>query len=473
MLLVLQHPFGDLRKFATNRRGLLARPAWPFDSDGFLRSCGPVRFRNRGGIDDWAGEEIYGGLGRALRFKSGLGRTRFGSGVTVTNSFRRFHTDGTVARVDIGFALDGGCNSVIDIVRDLAEMTVCVGRHKDEVELVFAGSKLAQHLLHATTRRKPHPAPLPAQWWFGYGHPLAILEYPSNMPIALPVGAKHVAYIADADASLSHAFLGFGNMRCSTWFIARGTGDPDAVRRVRMHLSRLHSELECMRLVLRALSDDQKLALDDGIDAVQISKYLSSSISAIQKVRRFGHDQQTIVGAVIDAIGTALPGRLTSMTQMRIRVRERVESYIQQCNQANRTAEVIIMNTYKGPVLQNTVGSQVQIAGENAKQQAQSTSGDNAKMDASMSETPDPKQLEAAIEDLKAEVAKLMPQLPPEDAAVAKTHFDNLVSEVVKEKPRKGWYDVSAAGLIEAAKTVSEMTPSITKTVKALLGLFV
>jgi hypothetical protein len=79
MFLAIQFPFTDARGFLTDGGGRLSRPAWPLVSAGkdFVRSSGLVRPRRRGGVSDWAGEEIYGDAKRALRFQDRLGAKAF------------------------------------------------------------------------------------------------------------------------------------------------------------------------------------------------------------------------------------------------------------------------------------------------------------------------------------------------------------------------------------------------------------
>ncbi|WP_347889123.1 hypothetical protein ABHF54_13885 (plasmid) [Nitrosomonas europaea] len=43
--------------------------------------------------------------------------------------------------------------------------------------------------------------------------------------------------------------------------------------------------------------------------------------------------------------------------------------------------------------------------------------------------------------------------------------------EAVKKEPRKEWLDVSAKGLMEAAKAVAELAAPITIAVKAVLAI--
>lgn len=63
--------------------------------------------------------------------------------------------------------------------------------------------------------------------------------------------------------------------------------------------------------------------------------------------------------------------------------------------------------------------------------------------------------------------------LPVEKARDAAKDLEALTTEAVSESPRKRWYDLSAEGLLEAAKTVGEMAAPVVTCVKALIPLLV
>jgi hypothetical protein len=58
MLVCLQHPLADSRKFVNGYTGQLSRPGWPSPTPGieFVRSFGGIQRRKRGGVLDWIGE---------------------------------------------------------------------------------------------------------------------------------------------------------------------------------------------------------------------------------------------------------------------------------------------------------------------------------------------------------------------------------------------------------------------------------
>ena len=87
---------------------------------------------------------------------------------------------------------------------------------------------------------------------------------------------------------------------------------------------------------------------------------------------------------------------------------------------------------------------------------------------AGSSAPPDLKDLMRTLSD---QVQGLAQKLDPEKAKEVAQDFETLASEAAKPQPRKKWYEMSAQGLIEAAKSVQEFAVPIATTVSALLPL--
>ena len=481
MFLVLNHPFADLRGFLGFESGRLSRPAWPTANPGvdFVRSSGLVRPRRRNGVEEWPGEDLYGDAVFALRFPNNLGAAQFGVGAVkgkVAYTFRRFYSQGVVARLEVGFRLSvtnsasTSTASVTDwvmLLRDLLEIPVRVRDGKRQIrtaKLVETGDVLAQHFLAATTNYRLNPQVKPQPWWFCSGMPSLIVEHHPSNPITLPPHTRHVLDVPEAGATISHAWLQVGKQRCSAWFVAIGKGDPDKVRRLRIHLARLHAERECLRLVLFHIKDDSKFDLaKNQASSGLVQEYLNEALRAIQKPERFGQDQSVLFDAARQALGIAFEGQNTSLQYMRRQVAVKVEGYL---SRAQHTATVIyniqgdIMNTNIQMGNVTVTGDFTLVTAKNIQNSFQKAA--NADKDA---------ELKEKLQAVTVEVANLAKKLPPEKAEVLSKDLNSFTDEVISKEPRKEWYELSAKGLLEAAKTVAEMAGPVTTAVKAVLAL--
>lgn len=477
--LVLQHPFADMRGFLGSESGRLSRPNWPnaLPKSDFVRSSGLVKSRPRGGVDEWAGEEVFSDAARALRFPDQLGHTQLKAGAItayIERTFRRFHSEGTVAHLDVGFRLSleprtsaASAKEWVMLLRKVLEIPVRIKdatRQTQTVKLIESGKVLAQHYLEATTSRKLNPEVSLQPWWFCPGIPALIVEFSRSDPMVLPPHTRHVLDIPEADAILSHAWFEIGKQRCSVWFVAIGKGDTDAVRRLRIHLSRLHTERECLRLVIFHLSDERKFSLDKNpsrSDAVQL--YLNDTLRVIQKPERFGFSQSVMFSAAQQALDIAFEGQGTSLRNMRRQVAAKVRGYILR---AQATSTVInniqgdLMNTniQLGPV--TVSGDFTLVTATNIQNSFNKVA--NADVDA---------ELKEKLKLMTVEVANLVQKLTPDDAEKVSKDLGTLTAEAVSKNPRKEWYELSAQGIVEAAKTVAEMAGPVTTAVKAVLAL--
>src|SRR5262249_8048245 len=71
---------------------------------------------------------------------------------------------------------------------------------------------------------------------------------------------------------------------------------------------------------------------------------------------------------------------------------------------------------------------------------------------------------------LTVEVGKLAAKLPKDEADRVSQDLQTLTAEATSKAPRKKWYDLSAEGLLEAAKTVADMAAPVTTAVRAVLA---
>lgn len=79
--------------------------------------------------------------------------------------------------------------------------------------------------------------------------------------------------------------------------------------------------------------------------------------------------------------------------------------------------------------------------------------------------------LDQELDTLTKLVDELAKRLPPQAAKAVKDDLASLKQEAAREQPRQKWYELSGAGLLEAAKSVADMAPSIAKSVGAVLGI--
>jgi hypothetical protein len=121
VLVGLQFPIADSRKFISAYTGRLNRPAWPSPEPEyeFVRSFGSIQTRGRGGLLGWVGENEICEADRVLRFDRlepfytepyrGLGFVRDRNPVHLRCAFRRFFFDGlAVGKFETGVYPKGG-----------------------------------------------------------------------------------------------------------------------------------------------------------------------------------------------------------------------------------------------------------------------------------------------------------------------------------------------------------------------------
>ena len=75
------------------------------------------------------------------------------------------------------------------------------------------------------------------------------------------------------------------------------------------------------------------------------------------------------------------------------------------------------------------------------------------------------------LQRLCAAVEQLLPHMPESKRPEVTQDLTNLVAEATKEQPRLRWYELSAEGLIEAAKTCGAIATPVIDTVRKVLTL--
>ena len=304
-----------MRPFLPNGGGRLSRPAWPAPVPGrdFIRSSGLVKRRRRGGASEWAGEEVYGVASKALRF-----RLDHEVDIGLRCLFRRYYSEGVVARLEVGLRVSAGTGSgklrVLDILRRAFNTVVAVRSATGNPRvsgLLNAGPLLANHFLEATTAHCASSESAPESWWLSCGAPAAFLQHEKDEDLLLLRQSRHVLDIG-SNGALRHSWFETSNQRCSAWTLQTDDSRIDQLRRLRLHVSRLHAELECLRVVLTHLTESDRLQLSrNAIGTEALQSYLNKAIRLLRRPRRAGWSQGEIMEAARQAVEARLEGEIT------------------------------------------------------------------------------------------------------------------------------------------------------------------
>jgi len=313
MFVTVQFPMADLRPFVAGT-GRLDVPPWPLaePSRHFVRSLGGVHKRRRGGIDEWVGEDVYCNVrnGVHLELAPGdfqqIGLRPLWKRMYVTGGLR---WSGVVARLDVGFAarlprsLPAGIRSVR--ARNLADLSINIPTSVSSAPgkrapLGACGRRVADLLLLATTR---HAASAEREsWWLAPGRPIALVEIPSaDGPAGPTVAVQELATLRLEGAELP------------LWILHYRPGlDRGELRRLRIHLWRLHQEREVLKIVLRAcLARRLDPAADPGL-----RDYLAGQSKRLGKMRADGFPQRELLNRAYRMDALVDPGELVTLKRM-------------------------------------------------------------------------------------------------------------------------------------------------------------
>lgn len=476
MYVSFQLPITDLRPFILANHGRLTRPAWPYAQEGrdYIRSFGQVRRRWRGGIIEWDGEQRYCIADHAIKISS----YEYLRNEKLRLLHRRlYRVDDHASRLEVAFRPFGNRDIIKNLDAILA-VQIATPSRATSVPLVYAEKAVVLQYLLSTTKRisgKPHPH---QTWWVTPGAKQVIVEYSRvqafswSMTETITKFPEHTVLVAEFDdIRVHHCWLSCQNQPISIWFLGGGR---NLSRRYRLNIARIHNEYESLKCVLRRIAEG-KLSVNTHTDlADALTKYLRASIRFLLRPPKNAIGDSSPLVQVLGMAELVLPGERESLLRNLRGLRPNIVKMIEDITAPGRLKyaglRVFTNAAYFGST---TVNDQsVKISGTNITvgnvTVASTIQGSFNHVEKSAAQP----ELKTLLESLHTDIAKMVNRLPPETSESVARDLQTFSAEAVSAKPRKNFLQVTAGGLIEAAKTVAEFTAPVVTAVKAILTIF-
>jgi hypothetical protein len=484
MLVVIQFPIADARRFVNAPQSYLARPNWKVPQTGivsdYVWGFGRVVPRSPGVDTPWTDEAAYALAASSIRFP---GMTHelvaFASGASpaiITCCFRRLFHDGTcVARVEIGFdvrlssaatgSLDG--RTVVSYLLSLPSVVPEASKTKPTRQLAFQGSRLAARYHDASSPRQFRGA----SGKVGAGNPMVIVDSTDGLPVTLPE-LEDVSAATLGGISLGFALTRFAGAGVPTWYLGPGTGaSADVVRNLRICLLRLHAEEEVLDRVVSWV-DSGGLSYDAGTDAAgRLEDYIGRTTQLLDRKLLYAVPTSPISEA-FDAVTKVNrrdveAQRRAAFDGMRLQIRRKAEAFL-----AKRDA--VRPQIWVGDYVEDkTVVHAHDITGSQIGSHNTQTISDSFNTFAAAHGKQDDllEQMKSLSESVAALVNNLQAQDPNAAKEVTET-FQSFAEESAKEAPKSGTLRALGRALIDAAKQVANVAVPVATAVAGVMRIF-
>ncbi len=322
MFLGVQIPLSDARRFLSSDTRRLPKPVWlnPKHNREFIRGFGAMRPRLRGGIRGLDFEANYCDAAHPVRFALPLAsqplKTTMTAAVPVC-VFRRFLSDGkNVARFEMGFRnknklRDLRGHDCVLLIEALLRLNVAVQKANAKtkrIELGQCGPELANYYARSTTEHAEAPPIQP--WWVSSGRPLIVMEFTPAEVRQTSRSAFEVRRFAQDRFTLYRDHFVYQEDLVSVWlmeFDDQESINSTAARDLRICLSRLHAERECLKEILSLVAQPNcrsSMALADAA----FREYLTHAVGLLVRRQYYGFEQSDILEAAQEFDALLTPG---------------------------------------------------------------------------------------------------------------------------------------------------------------------
>ncbi len=450
----------------------------------FVRAFGGVRRRRRGGHEAWVGEEFVCSAARALRLPTRLRptpRVESARRFAVACSFRHLLCGaGPVARIEIGVSLRPigdsdhagriSADAVLGWTSALPVAVVGTDRTGTAAQatarLIEAGPALARALLHATTTMW-HPT---ERDWVEAGEPLVFVDADPGELIDVPAPTRDLVAFEGHRIGLAHLRLSIGQRSARVWLMTGDRArDQDLARRLRLHLVRLHTERECLRMVLRRIAVG-RLVVEPGSPASErLQRYLHHALGVLERRLPYGIAGAELLRTAAEYDDLVEPGVRTTLLDQLTHIRRQLLERVRRATAGPaQTRPQTIYYVQPGATMHQyniKLGDHNVVHGDFVVAERIQNSFNRA------SEGDGSANLREQLQQLAREVADLVTRLPDEKAREAARDLDVLTQEALSPSPRRKWYQLAGEGLIEAAHAVGSIAGNVIKIVKGVLAI--
>jgi len=264
-----------------------------------------MRVRRRGGIQHLDFESNYCDASNALQLPSSFSTFSLKAdahSVTPLCTFRRFLSDGkSVMRIEAGFRhkhrpkgfAGKHCKEILESFLRMPVQIPGSNRSKHSCEFGSCGYAIAEHYLRSTTKRGNQQATSIEKWWVTPGLPLLLLECDTSEVLQVPQTAQHVRAFPDAGFTLFRDNLFYKENIVGVWIVQFADAknyNHSTYHELRVSLSRLHAERECLKETLRLINlPEISSALD--LKSKVFSNYLGHAVDLLLRPTFHGFDR--------------------------------------------------------------------------------------------------------------------------------------------------------------------------------------
>lgn len=365
MQIFLQIPMSDLRGFQSHTPSRLALPMWPSPTPyrEFVRGFGQVRTRAQGGVSGWINESEICDAKNALIFVNDEMLEKIWLKYRVAPRSRHVYFDGhAVTKLEVVFSSrrDTGAkfsvNKLSDLIETILQLRVIVRTpysNDRKVTLESVGKHLAISYLYATTSTSEYsnigsnatPSIFP-------GQQLITVQTAPNERVSTPRKAKLAVESVEYGLIL-HQWRMRGATR--VWLLQQSSSKSHATQKtrwLRIYLGRLQTEIECLRLVLKAIATEVIFPSSGTPESARLQEYLNEAtrrIIGIDKKTGKKFDTTLIGELARSSLEQVSPGQrdglIAKLEQLNIRPNV-MDKVVYQIN--NLTIEEVIMGDKQG-----------------------------------------------------------------------------------------------------------------------------
>ena len=330
MLVTIQFPIVDFRRFVQDNVGLIDKPSWPDPGNdhSFVRSFGRIERRPKGGLTGWIGETWTCKANNAFQFLAlPVYKDERGNTLRFRIAFRRFYFDGlALGKFEVGIVVWGfhdrkywilghrslSPKSANGLLYHILNFQIAIRSAKGTFigSLIDAGNSLAEHY-EACTTKQPMNLAARSKNYVKACNSCVIISYQEHKEnLHFPFSGKSMNIVGNYSGCLLSSYT-IPNTYPGMPLLAIGELTSDnAIRDLRIYVLRLHAEKECLRYVLHAVKDGTITVGPRSIQSRRLQVYLREASRHIRKLH--SHCNKSLEGEIeylsFSALDVIAPG---------------------------------------------------------------------------------------------------------------------------------------------------------------------